>query len=81
MSKSKSAGKTIQGTTRPGKRRGVKRYGGQLISPGEIIVRQVGTKFAAGEGTKMGRDFTIFAMRRGRIHFKRRQGKKIVTVL
>ncbi len=81
MSKTKSAGKTSQGSPRAGRRRGVKRYGGQLIGPGEIIVRQVGMKFFAGEGTKMGRDFTIFAMRRGRVHFRQRQGKKIVAVL
>ncbi len=80
MSKSKSAGKTKQKTPRPGKRRGVKRYGNQIVSPGEIIIRQVGSRFHPGEGTRMGRDFTIFAVRRGRVKFLRRQGKKVVAV-
>ncbi len=81
MAKSKAAGKTGQGSPRPGKRRGVKRYGGQLVSPGDIIVRQVGTRFRAGIGTRLGRDFTITALRAGRVHFRQQKGKKIVVVL
>ncbi len=81
MAKSKAAGKTGQGSPRPGKRRGVKRYGGQLVGPGDIIVRQVGARFQAGAGTKLGRDFTITSLRSGRVHFRKRKGKKIVAVL
>ncbi len=81
MAKTKAVGKTRQQPPRPGKRRGVKVYGGQEIAPGEIIVRQVGTKFFSGEGTGIGRDFTIFARRRGKVFFKKKQRKKIVCVL
>ncbi len=81
MSKSKATGKTGQGSPRPGKRRGIKRYGGQSVRAGEIIVRQVGTRFHAGPGTKLGRDFTIVALRAGRVHFRQQKGKKIVAVL
>lgn len=62
------------------KRLGVKLYGGQAVKVGNIIVRQKGTKFYSGEGTKLGRDFTIFAMRDGLVEFIKRRGKKYVTV-
>jgi len=80
MSKTKGKGKVSQKTPRRGKRLGVKIFGGQQVNIGNILVRQNGTKFHPGEGTKMGRDFTIFAMRRGVVRFKKRKGKKIVCV-
>lgn len=63
------------------KRRGVKLYGGQKAMPGNIIVRQKGTKFFAGEGVLMGKDYTLFAVSEGTVAFKTRNGKQIVEVI
>lgn len=63
------------------KRRGVKMYGGTQASLGNIIVRQKGSKFNAGVGVAMGKDFTLFAMQEGTVTFKKRRGKKFVEVL
>ncbi|MBL7150872.1 50S ribosomal protein L27 [Candidatus Microgenomates bacterium] len=80
MAKTKSKGTTGQQTPRPGKRLGVKISGGQKVKPGNIIIRQRGTKFHPGEGVGMGRDFTIFALEEGEVKFKKRRGKKVVYV-
>jgi len=74
-------GKFGQKPARAGKRLGIKLYGGQNVKTGEIIIRQRGSEVACGEGTKMGRDFTIFAMRNGVVKFKKRLGKNMVCVL
>lgn len=63
------------------KRRGVKLYGGELATPGNIIVRQKGTRFNAGAGVAMGKDFTLFALQEGKIAFKTLKGKKYVEVI
>jgi len=63
------------------KRRGVKLYGGQVVKPGNIIVRQKGTKFHPGDGVSMGRDFTLFALKAGKVHFKTLRGKQFVEVM
>ena len=57
--------------------RGVKRYGGQLVSPGTILVRQCGTKFHAGRNVGMGNDYTLFALVEGTVRF---QSRKRVTI-
>lgn len=80
MAKKKTGGKTRQQTTRPGKRLGVKVFGGQEIKTGAIILRQRGTRFHPGEGVKKGRDYTLFALKDGKVEFKKRRGVKIVTV-
>jgi len=64
-----------------GKRRGVKAYGGEKVISGNIIVRQKGTKFHPGDGTKMGKDFTIFALREGVVYFKRSTNDTFVEVI
>lgn len=64
-----------------GKRLGVKVYGGQLVKVGHIIIRQRGAKFRPGFGTKIGRDFTIYAVKEGRVEFVKRQGKQYVMVV
>ena len=77
----KKTGKTTRGSRRSNaKRLGVKIYGSEKAISGNIIVRQKGTKFHPGEGTKMGRDFTIYAIREGEVLFKQKLGKKIITV-
>lgn len=63
------------------KRRGVKTFGGESVTPGNIIVRQKGTKFNAGRGVMMGKDFTLFAVAVGNVTFKTARGKKFVEVL
>lgn len=80
MAKTKAGGKVKQKTTRPGKRLGVKIFGGGKVDVGQIIVRQRGTKFHPGEGVGKGRDFTLFALKEGIVEFKKRQGKHLVLV-
>lgn len=63
------------------KRLGVKIYGGQKASAGNIIVRQKGTKVNAGKGVSMGKDFTLFSVTDGTVTFKTLKGKKFVEVL
>lgn len=81
MAHTKSQGKTNQKSNRPGQRRGLKKFGGQKAEVGQIIVRQVGSKFRSGEGTKQGKDFTIYAMRPGVVKFFKKLGKKFVSVV
>lgn len=81
MAHTKSQGKTNQKSNRPGQRRGIKKFGDQKITVGQIIVRQVGSKIHSGIGTKQGKDFTIYAMRPGIVKFFTRLGKKFVSVV
>ncbi len=62
------------------KRLGVKIYGGQRASAGNILVRQKGTKFHAGKGVSMGKDFTLFSIIDGIVNFKTLRGKKYIEV-
>jgi large subunit ribosomal protein L27 len=80
MSKVKSGGKARQHSQRPGKRLGVKIYGGQTIKTGQIIVRQRGQKIKAGDKVGMGRDFTLYALADGVLSFKEKNKKKIAYV-
>ncbi len=61
MAHKKGGGSSKNGRDSESKRRGVKRFGGQFVQAGTIIVRQKGTKFHAGENVGLGRDFTLFA--------------------
>ena len=63
------------------KRRGVKLYGGEFATTGNIIVRQKGTRFSAGKGVSMGKDFTLFAVQEGKVSFRTLKGKKYVEVI
>lgn len=80
MAHTKAQGKTNQKSNRPGQRRGLKKFGSQKVEVGQIIVRQVGSKFHAGIGTKTGKDFTIYAIRPGIVKYLTKLGKKFVTV-
>lgn len=71
MASKKAAGSTKNGRDSQSKRLGVKRFGGQTVLPGTIIVRQRGTKFHVGRNVKMGRDFTIYAVAEGQVKFER----------
>ena len=63
------------------KRLGIKIYGGQYAISGNIIVRQKGTKVYPGDGTDMGRDYTIYATTKGIVQFSQIRGKQFVSVL
>ncbi|MBI2595552.1 50S ribosomal protein L27 [Candidatus Daviesbacteria bacterium] len=63
------------------KRLGIKKYGGEKVIPGNIIVRQKGSKVYAGEGSRFGNDYTIYAITTGKVAFKRRLGKLTVNVV
>ncbi len=70
MAHKKAGGSSRNGRDSAGRRLGVKLYGGQAVVPGNIIVRQRGTKWYPGEGVGMGRDHTLFALREGRVMFR-----------
>ncbi len=63
-----------------GKRLGHKVGSGQEVKTGMIITRQRGMTFAPGDGVGMGRDYTLFALRPGKVSFSQRQGKKVISV-
>lgn len=71
MASKKAAGSTRNGRDSMGRRLGVKRYGGEAVKPGTIIVRQRGTKFHLGNNVRMGRDFTIYSLIDGEVKFER----------
>jgi len=81
MSKTKQSGKTRQHATRPGKRLGVKSFGGQRITTGSIIIRQRGTVVKPGDGVGLGSDHTLFALKDGVVKFYKKLGKKFVSVV
>ena len=69
MAHKKSGGSSRNGRDSPGQRLGVKRYGGQAVNAGEILVRQRGTKFHPGTNVGIGRDHTLFAKATGAVKF------------
>ena len=70
MATKKAGGSSRNGRDSAGRRLGVKRYGGQLVLPGNIIVRQRGTKIHPGDHVGMGRDHSIFSLAKGKVRFK-----------
>ncbi len=83
MAHKKSGGSAKNGRDSQSKRLGVKRYDGELVLPGTIIVRQRGTRIHPGVNVGMGRDFTIYATIPGKVKFQpyRKGGRKKVSVL
>ncbi len=83
MAHKKAGGSTRNGRDSESKRLGVKRFGGQTVNAGTIIVRQRGTKFHPGPNTGMGKDHTIFAKADGEVKFvvKGPQKRKYVTIV
>ncbi|MEK2647243.1 MULTISPECIES: 50S ribosomal protein L27 [unclassified Bdellovibrio] len=71
MASKKAGGSTKNGRDSQSKRLGVKRFGGEKVLPGTIIVRQRGTKFHLGNNVKMGRDYTIYSVIEGLVKFER----------
>jgi len=76
MAHKKGQGTSRNGRDSAGKRRGVKRYAGQIVRAGGILVRQKGTKIVAGANVGMGRDFTLFALADGVVEFDR-EGRRV----
>ncbi|MEK6590576.1 MAG: 50S ribosomal protein L27 [Nitrospinota bacterium] len=81
MAHKKGQGSTSNGRDSIGKRLGVKRYGGEVVSAGSILIRQRGTKFYPGQNVGMGGDYTLFAKIDGVVKFERKgRDKKLVSV-
>ena len=81
MAHKKAGGSSRNGRDSAGRRLGVKKYGGEAVIPGNIIVRQRGTKIMPGEGVGLGRDHTIFAVVEGNVVFRTtRDDRKVVSV-
>ncbi len=81
MAHKKGAGSSRNGRESNSQRLGVKRFGGEEVIPGNIMIRQRGTRFYPGPGTDMGKDFTIFATEVGYVSFEfARGGKRIIAV-
>ena len=83
MAHKKAAGSTRNGRDSEAKRLGVKRFGGQEVLAGNIIVRQRGTKFHAGHNMGIGKDHTLFALVDGKVQFevKGPQNRKFVSIV
>ena len=81
MSKKKGAASSRNGRDSNAQRLGVKRFGGQAVNAGTIIVRQRGTHFHPGEGVGRGKDDTLFALVTGAVEFGTRRGRRVVNVV
>lgn len=79
MAHKKGQGSSRNGRDSNGQRRGVKRYGGELVHAGNILIRQRGTKFHPGSNVGMGRDYTIFSLITGRVQFDR-EGRRVSVI-
>jgi len=80
MAHKKGQGSSRNGRDSAGKRLGIKKFSGQLVSGGTILVRQRGTKVIAGKNVGRGKDDTLFARIKGIVSFKEKNGKKMVEV-
>ena len=81
MAHKKGLGSSRNGRDSNAQRLGVKRFGGQTVNAGEILVRQRGTHFHPGEGVGRGKDDTLFALRAGSVRFASRRDRKVVDVV
>ncbi len=82
MAHKKAGGSSRNGRDSAGRRLGVKRFGGQAVSGGEILVRQRGTKFHPGNNVGLGRDHTLFALCHGQVAFAtKRDGRTYVSIM
>jgi large subunit ribosomal protein L27 len=80
MAHKKGLGSSKNGRDSNAQRRGVKRYGGQKVTGGSILVRQVGMTIAPGTGVGMGRDYTLFALTDGVVNYRNHCGKKTAYI-
>jgi large subunit ribosomal protein L27 len=80
MAHKKGSGSSRNGRDSNSKRLGIKRYGGQVVLPGMIIVRQKGTRYRPGNNVGVGSDYTIYSLIDGRVEFETKYGRKVVSV-
>jgi len=80
MAHKKAGGSSRNGRDSNPQHLGVKRFGGQHVTSGSILVRQKGTRFHPGRNVKLGRDHTLFAVAEGVVRFERFRGRKAVSV-
>ncbi|MBF0172011.1 MAG: 50S ribosomal protein L27 [Magnetococcales bacterium] len=80
MAHKKAGGSTRNGRDSEGRRLGVKKFGGEAVIPGNIIVRQRGTRMFPGVGVGIGRDHTLFALIEGKVSFSKRNNRQFVNV-
>ncbi len=80
MAHKKAGGSTKNGRDSESKRLGVKRFGGQKVLGGTIILRQRGTKFKAGSHVGIGRDHTLYALKQGTVVFKKSKDRVFVSI-
>jgi len=82
MAHKKGQGSSRNGRDSPGQRRGVKAYGAESVLAGNILVRQLGTKFHPGDNVGMGRDYTLFAKIDGTVKYTRHRGdRRVISVI
>jgi len=80
MAHKKAGGSSRNGRDSAGRRLGVKKFGGQAVIPGNIIIRQRGTKVLPGNNVGLGKDHTIFALIEGKVAFSEKKGRTVVGV-
>ena len=81
MAHKKAGGSSRNGRDSAGRRLGIKKFGGEIVISGNIIVRQRGTKFHPGINVGLGKDHTLFATASGKISFKKTRNKTFVSVI
>ena len=81
MAHKKGLGSCKNGRDSQSQRLGVKRFGGEVVKAGNILVRQHGTKFIPGKNVGLGRDYTIFALIDGKVKFTDKAGRKVLNVV
>ena len=77
MAHKKSGGSSSNGRDSEGRRLGVKKFGGEAVIPGNIIIRQRGTKYHPGQNVGLGKDHTVFATSEGKVEFKTKADDKV----
>ncbi|MBM3538978.1 MAG: 50S ribosomal protein L27 [Alphaproteobacteria bacterium] len=81
MAHKKAGGSSRNGRDSEGRRLGIKRYGGEIVLAGNILVRQRGTTYHAGANVGMGRDHTLYALETGTVKFTRRSGNRTFVAI
>lgn len=81
MAHKKGLGSSKNGRDSNAQRLGVKKFGGELVKAGNILIRQRGTKFLPGKNVGLGRDYTIFSLIEGHVNFVTKKGRKVLNVL
>ena len=81
MAHKKAGGSSRNGRDTIGRRLGVKKFGGETVVPGNIIVRQRGTRFHPGRNVGIGRDHTLFSLTEGQVKFERKTNKRVYVAV